>query len=133
MSFDFRAQRGEAIAQMEGAVKRLDEGSYLVRSQSGDGAYHVVSGENGWICPCPDATFRGVKCKHIWGVEFSRRLRERVAKQVVIRPIEVQSCPRCRSEEITKAGLRHNQSGDIQRYNCKNCDIGSRSIWGSSA
>ena len=118
---DFRAQRGEEIAQAIGAVTRLDETSYIVKSQSGNGAYHIVMSENGWICPCPDATYRAVKCKHIFGVEFSRRLRERVAKQTVIKPIEVNGCPRCQSEEIRKSGLRHNLSGDIQRYECKNC------------
>jgi hypothetical protein len=59
---DFRAQRGEAIAQIAGAVRRIDDTSYIVRSQSGNGEYHLVSGENGGICPCPDARFRGVKC-----------------------------------------------------------------------
>ncbi len=75
----------------------------------------------GWICPCPDATFRGVKCKHIFGVEFSLRLRERVVKQTVIQPIETQSCPRCQSDSIKRDGIRHNKSGDIQKFRCLNC------------
>jgi transposase-like protein len=118
---DFRAQRGEAIAQVEGAVRRIDEGSYVVQSQSGKGEYNVVLGEFGWICPCADATYRGVKCKHIFGVEFSRRLRERVVRDTVIQPIEISGCPKCQSEDVIKGGIRHNKSGDIQKFQCKAC------------
>lgn len=118
---DFRAQRGEVIAQVEGAVRRLDETSYIVKSQSGKGEYNVVLGEFGWICPCPDAMFRGVKCKHIFGVEFSLRLRERVVRNTVIQPIETSGCPKCQSEDVIKGGIRHNKSGDIQKFQCKAC------------
>lgn len=118
---DFRAQRGEAIAQALGAVKRLDEGSYIVKSQSGKGEYHLVLGEFGWICPCPDATFRGVKCKHIFGVEFSLRLRERVVNQRVIQPVNPQGCPSCQSCRVVKHGIRHNSYGDIQQFLCRDC------------
>jgi transposase-like protein/predicted RNA-binding Zn-ribbon protein involved in translation (DUF1610 family) len=113
--------RGEAIAKIEGAITRIDQNEYRVRSQSGAGEYRVVSGELGWLCSCPDASFRKLTCKHIWSVQLSLRLRERVVEQKVIQPIEVSNCPRCRSEKIKRSGLRRNQSGDIQRYACKSC------------
>ena len=118
---DFRALKGEAIAQVEGAVRRIDETTYIVKSQSGKGEYHIVLGELGWICPCPDAAFRGVKCKHIFGVEFSQKLRERVVKPTVIQPIEIQGCPRCRSDHVKRDGIRRNKSGDIQKFKCHDC------------
>jgi putative transposase len=121
MSLDFRAQRGEAIAQMEGAVRRLDDSTYVVKSQSGRGDYILVSGEFGWICPCLDAQFRSVRCKHQWAVEFSRRFRAQVKAAVVIQPLTVGCCPMCKSESIRKRGLRHNGSGDIQKFRCDAC------------
>ncbi len=116
-----REQRGLAIAEVESNIRRIDANEYRVRSQSGNGEYQIVSTEVGWYCSCPDAISRGVKCKHIWGVEFSLKLRERVVKQTVIKPIEIQGCPKCQSEDIKKSGLRHNKSGDIQRFACNSC------------
>ena len=68
---DFRAQRGETIAKIVGAVRRLDADSYVVKSQSGNGEYSVLLLESGWNCSSRDFEFRGVKCKHIFGVEYS--------------------------------------------------------------
>ena len=75
----------------------------------------------GWICNCPDFIHREVKCKHIWAVEFSLKLRE-VVQPKIIEPIgDVRSCIFCRSEQIVRDGLRHNHYGDIQKWNCKLC------------
>ncbi len=35
---------------------------------------------------------------------------------------EVSKCIKCNSESIIKCGIRHNKSGDIQRYRCKLCN-----------
>jgi putative transposase len=119
---DFRQTRGEAIAQAQGQIRRIDPHTYKVHSQSGDFEYDVVSGELGWLCSCPDSIYRGVKCKHIWGVEFSLAIRNEVRKSTVVIP-EVSSlvCRRCGSEQVVKKAVRHNQSGDIQRYLCRDC------------
>jgi transposase-like protein len=75
----------------------------------------------GWICDCPDFTYREVKCKHIWAVEFSIKLRE-VVQLKAIEPIgEVHACIYCHASKIVRDGLRHNQYGDIQKWNCKAC------------
>jgi transposase-like protein len=113
--------RGEAIAKVEGAIKRVDAHTYFVKSQSGKGEYQVVSCENGWLCPCLDSKFRQVKCKHIWAVEFSRKLRERVLNDRIIQPVNVSACPSCQSLRIVKRGIRHNDYGDIQQFICKDC------------
>jgi transposase-like protein len=119
-----REMRGKAIAQTPNAIMRFDGRFYKVTSQSGHGMYDVVkSRENktiGWVCDCPDFTYRNVKCKHIWAVEFSLRLRAVVEKHV-IEPIEINKCVYCKSELIVKDGLRHNSYGDIQKWNCKAC------------
>jgi transposase-like protein len=68
----------------------------------------------------PDFTYREVKCKHIWAVEFSAKLRE-VAKPRVIEPIDIHACLYCQSPRIVKDGIRRNNHGNIQKFNCRAC------------
>jgi transposase-like protein len=112
------------IAEKPNQIQRLDGKFYKVASQSRDITYDVVRTKAfaiGWICSCPDFTHRQVKCKHIWAVEFSVKLRE-VVQARVIEPVTVEVCLYCRSTEIVRDGLRHNKYGDIQKWNCKACD-----------
>jgi len=96
-----REQRGLEIAQSkENQITRIDHAIYKVLSQSGNGEYIVCLSEDEWRCECPDYRFRGVKCKHIWAVEFSLY---------------------CHSPNIKKFEVRHNKSGDIQRFVCLDC------------
>jgi len=94
---------------------------YRINSQNGNGSYLVVQDGSRWVCKCPDHQFRGVKCKHIWAVEISFALRQKVAGRVVVAEINTQACPVCSSELIIRHGIRHNRSGDLQRFTCKNC------------
>ncbi len=65
--------------------------------------------------------FRDTKCKHVYAVEFSLILRKKVASQTVIAPITIEACLRCGSERLVKHGVRHNDSGDLQRFTCHDC------------
>jgi transposase len=69
MAISEREQRGLAIA----ALCRIDkkDGLWTVPSQSGNGKYTVSHGPLGCHCTCPDHETRGVKCKHIYAVEFT--------------------------------------------------------------
>jgi len=116
-----REEQGQLIAQIKDAIKRIDEFTYVVKSQSNGGSYNIHSTELGWKCDCPDHTHRGVKCKHIFAVEFSFALREQVKKEIVIEPITSVVCLYCNSEGIVKKAIRHNKYGNIQRYLCKEC------------
>src|SRR5208283_1621025 len=116
-----RVMRGQEIAKVEGQIKRLDDVTYSVNSQSGHGLYTVVKGSRDWRCSCPDHIYRETKCKHIWAVEFSQALRKRVREQTVIKPVDASVCLYCQSHNIVKHGLRHNESVDIQRFFCKDC------------
>jgi transposase len=60
-----REQRGLAIAAV--CKLTLKAGVWLVPSQSGKGKYQVC----GDHCTCPDHETRGVKCKHIFAVEYT--------------------------------------------------------------
>jgi putative transposase len=118
-----RKQRGLAIAQAPSQVVRLDDRFYQVASQSGNGMYDVTRTKSfaiGWICNCPDFNYRKVKCKHIWAVQFSLKLRA-VVQPRVIEPIVTDACIYCRSKEIVRDGQRHNKYGDIQKWNCQAC------------
>jgi len=117
---DSRETRGKAIAQI-GGVKRINSDWYEVKSQSGNGRYNVRLTESGWACTCPDHFYRSVKCKHLFAIEWSRKLRERVRENVVIQPVEVNVCVFCQSARLKKYGIRHNKMGEIQRFLCADC------------
>ncbi|MDG6986039.1 MAG: IS1 family transposase [Nitrososphaerota archaeon] len=120
-SIDQREIRGHDIAQNFGWVRRVDETSYMVHSQRLDREYRVEQTETGWMCECPDSTYRLLKCKHVWAVEISWELRRRVEQATVIQPVSLSKCPSCGASDIVKHGLRHNQYGDLQRYSCRDC------------
>ncbi len=118
---NLREERGRQICKTD-SVRRIDEHEYRIKSQSGNGEYQVLNGEFGWLCSCPDAIYRDVKCKHIWAVELSLAIRNEVeSSTTVIQEVKALLCKRCSSERIVKKALRHNDYGDIQRYLCKDC------------
>jgi len=119
-----REERGRMIAQQPNQIQRLDERNYKVVSQSGQGMYDVVRSEKfamRWVCNCPDWTHRQVKCKHIWAVEFSLALRNKVKQSVVIEPLSPSVCPYCAGTKLVRHGLRHNKYGNLQRFSCRGC------------
>jgi transposase-like protein len=121
MMMEKRERLGMQIAQQENQIKRIDENTYTVKSQSHDGEYCIskVCGE--WLCECPDNKYRHVKCKHIFAVEFSVSLRAEVSVRR-IEPIDnLSECIYCGSSNIVKDGVRHNKHGNIQVLYCKSC------------
>ena len=120
-----REERGKMIAEKPHQIQRMDERFYKVVSQSSERMYDVIKARMnktiGWVCSCPDHTYRQVKCKHIWAVEFSSKFREHVKKNVVIEPTSPNICPYCASNLLVRHGLRHNTYGDLQRFSCKAC------------
>jgi len=121
-SKNFRELRGLEIAKAKtNQISRIDHVTYQVLSQSGNGEYAVCLSEDEWRCECPDHRFRGVKCKHIWAVEFSLKLREQVRKNIVIEEVAISNCVFCHSSNIKKFGVRKNKSGGIQRFLCGDC------------
>ena len=113
--------RGQAIYKLGTQMKRLDDDRYEVNSQSGHGLYTVALRNGVWDCSCPDHIYRDVKCKHIWAVEFSLKLRDKVRRNVVIEPLSPNICPYCTSSKLVRHGLRHNKYGDLQRFTCRDC------------
>ena len=107
---------------MQNAVSRTNETDYIVKSQSGNGEYHVSQTLKGWTCNCPDNTYRGWTCKHIYAVQFSYNLKQEVKRAITLEPINsVSQRQFCGSSKLRKYGIRRNKSGDIQRYLCEFC------------
>jgi len=121
-----REERGLSIFEL-GQVKRINEDSYLVASQSGNGTYHVSRVEASWACECPDHKTRGVPCKHIYATIFSVTLRKKAssqnfAPQTVTDTLVATKCLLCGSTHVQKWGFRYRKSGTrIQRYRCTGC------------
>lgn len=119
-----RVERGQAIVEKDGQIRRVNENHYHVRSQSGHcHHYEVTLTEIGWKCSCPDHQTRGLECKHIIAVKLSFAIRKQV-EQVRISPLGsvADVCVSCGSSLIVKDGVRHNQYGDIQVFYCKECN-----------
>jgi putative transposase len=121
MAMNEREQRGLKIAQQQDSVKRIDENTYTVKSQTNHGEYHVIKVNGEWECNCPDHIFRHTKCKHVYAIEFSASFRAEVQIRTLDTEANAQVCRFCGSEEIVHAGMRHNKSGDLQKYVCKSC------------
>ena len=45
-----RQEQGRIIAKMDNSVKRINDISYTITSQSGNGSYDVHSTDIGWVC-----------------------------------------------------------------------------------
>jgi putative transposase len=118
---DARQERGRAIIERGNQISRIEDNFYVVLSQNGNGEYAVSKVDGEWVCECPDNKYRNVKCKHIHAIEFSQKLKQEVKKNVIIQEVTVSKCVYCNSPNIKKFGIRHNKSGDIQRFLCENC------------
>jgi len=66
--------------------------------------------------------FRGVKCKHIYAVDFSLELRKTVEVKR-IEAITTTGYKYYKSDNLIKYGIRHNKQGDIQKFECSDCKI----------
>ena len=117
-----RESKGRQIAEKPDQIARIDDSHYTVRSQSRDRLHDIISTESGWTCTCEDHCFRKTCCKHIHAVEISTRIHRKVADDVVVEEVRIDSCIACNSANIKKAGLRRNKSGNIQLFKCRDCN-----------
>jgi predicted nucleic acid-binding Zn finger protein len=66
-----REQRGMTIAAQLPITRKGKV--WVVPSQSGNGKYTVGADPENLFCSCPDHEKRGLKCKHIFAVEFAMK------------------------------------------------------------
>jgi transposase-like protein len=111
------------IVGLQDQIKRINQRTYKVKSQSSDVWYDVIGSHDGYSCSCCDFIYRHVECKHIKSVYISQQLRNKIVNNSDIKEIENQNdlvC-KCGSMQVIKIGIRHNKSGNIQRFKCKKC------------
>ncbi len=116
--------KGQQIAEHEGEINRIEANVYKVHSQNPetDIWYTVRLTDGDWYCACSDHKYREIKCKHIFAVELSVALRNRIENSRVIEPLDVQSCLFCFSKKVVRHGVRHTKAGiDVQRFSCRDC------------
>lgn len=80
-----REERGLKLLS-EGAVKRVDEELYTVKSQTGIGTYRVEN-KDGWNCNCPDHIKRELDCKHIYATRYYLEVRQETDQGIEITKI----------------------------------------------
>lgn len=124
-----RQIRGYAILAQGVEPKQISDYTYRIPSQNGNGTYIVQrpnkAGYQRWNCTCPDFQFRGLKCKHIYSVDFWLQLKGQVdceiVKTIIPQPEVKSCCPYCNSESIVKNGSRKCKTMTKIRYLCKDC------------
>jgi len=112
---DARVIRGYAIIAKGDKITQLDENTFTVPSQNGNGLYRVTKLDSGWACTCPDHVNRKVDCKHIYAVRFWLELQKNIKVKRQGEPIK---CKWCSSQNVIKYGR---ESGK-QVYKCKVCN-----------
>jgi transposase-like protein len=131
---DNREERAKAILQI-GNPECLDENTYLVPSQFDSTKKYQVTHFDSYFCECEDFKKRcqgkGLFCKHIKSIIIFEKLKASYELEATPLKQEIElmidkplndCCPYCSSKNITKFGVRHDKSGDKQRYNCKGCN-----------
>jgi len=132
-----RQVHGLKIVSLDSKIKRKNKLRYKVKSESDDELWYDVVKQYGhnlgghqegkWICTCPDFLFRHQSCKHIYAVGYSKQLKKKIVTQDVVQSSipsinnDVIVCSKCKSSNIAKNGKRHNTSGVLQRYLCRDC------------
>ena len=76
-SEQMRLVRGYAIISKGDVPKKVDEKTFTIPSQNGNGEYTITKG-NKWKCTCPDYKERKRDCKHIHAVKFYLDFNKRV-------------------------------------------------------
>ncbi len=107
-----------AIVARGDQIREVGRSEYSVRSQSHlERAYTVTQVRGQWSCQCAFAKATSMACIHVVAVRYKVGFEEAapLPEEPKVR------CDACQSPEIILRGVRHNRSGDIQRYLCKVC------------
>lgn len=89
MIIDVREERGKAIAGHSNQIKKVNDHSFNVRSQSNRGFYDVRLTKTGMICTCPDFVYRGGKCKHIVATKYYLEVQKETPNGIVIEKVHL--------------------------------------------
>jgi transposase-like protein len=117
-----REQRAFAILAKRDQIRKIDDSTYSVQSQSGNDQYIVKRMGLGWKCNCPDFVYRKMKCKHLHAVRYLLKIEKKPTnKKHENKPRTKKVCQYCNSANIVKCGYRYNENKKVQRYQCNEC------------
>jgi len=107
-----------AIVARGNQIRPVKPGQFSVFSQSEPGkTYTIVLAGDKWACTCPFFAQGATRdCIHTLACRFRSDIRSALV-DVEERP----SCDRCKSVSVVSNGKRHNDSGAITRWLCKEC------------
>ena len=78
-----REERGKAIVEKAGQIKKINDHAFTVKSQTGHGVYEVKTTDKGMTCTCPDFIKRGQPCKHVLATRFYLEIQKDTPKGTV--------------------------------------------------
>ena len=110
---------------MTTSVLRINSKHYKVKTDSDTEYRDVECAKYAWTCSCPDYNVASRACTHARLVQVSLGMRELAyprRQTVVVETEESKECIYCHSDDVRKHSIRHNKSGDIQRYLCRSCN-----------
>jgi len=106
-----------AIVARGDQIKSIDPNTFKVKSQSNPEVVYRVEREGDKLkCTCNHYQQTQL-CIHAIAVKFKEDLKQSAINIVHCNP----TCEHCNSDNVVKNGKRHNKSGTINRYLCKDC------------
>jgi transposase-like protein/DNA-directed RNA polymerase subunit RPC12/RpoP len=128
-----RILRGQSMVEKGFEPTQINDNTFQVQSQSGNGMYTVLHKYNAWTCDCPDYTYRHIECKHIHAIRFWQTLKQQLVAEQWAEAEKIEAeieanrgyehliCFYCGSERIMKHGTRMTKTGNKTRMWCKRC------------
>jgi transposase-like protein len=123
-----RTIRGYAIIAKGDEPRKVGEGVYEVRSQSGLGSYQLTKHNTGWSCTCPDYVNRHEivgDCKHVAALRLRLRAKQEIERTDVFElpktVLTFEHCRFCNSVDLLHWGYRVTRQGKKPRFKCRTC------------
>lgn len=128
-------REGRAKQLLEGAKPEvIDQFTYLVPSQFDSNKRYKIVHVDSYSCECEDFNRRckgtGLYCKHIKAILLFEKVKTACEVeqtgvrceigQIIEQPME-SCCPFCKSQNLIRRGVRATQTGEKQRFGCKDC------------
>ena len=123
-----RTIRGYAIIAKGDEPRRISEGVYEIRSQSGSGSYRLTKRNTGYECTCPDYVNRHEQfgdCKHVNALRLWLKAKEETEKSDIFEQpktvLSFEHCRFCNSVDLLRWGYRKTRRGRKPMFKCRTC------------
>jgi putative transposase len=123
-----RTIRGYAIIAKGDEPRRISDGVYEIRSQSGLGVYRLTKHNTGWECTCPDYVNRHEvvgDCKHVNALRLWLKAKAETERTDIFEQpktvLSFEHCRFCNSVDLLRWGYRKTKQGVKPRFKCRTC------------